>query len=338
MLGKSNFCASLPTLQYAWDSTSLGTFKECPRKYYYQHILGVSPAGTSIHLVFGTAYHKALEVYDHIKAQGGDHEDGVHAAIKVAMSTGEYLEDVEGRPFRGIGEGPEPDKQKARFHLVRAVVWYLEQFKTDALETVVLQSGKPAVELSFTFELPDALTPDGNPYLLCGHLDRLVTYMDQYYFLDRKTTKSTIGSYYFDQFSPNNQMSLYYAATNVILHKVAKGGIIDAAQLLVGSARFHRDFMHRTPDQLEEWYADTNFWLRRAQDCAEVANERLDAGYFVDELAYAWPMNDKACGNYGGCPFQKVCSRSPKSRNIILQDKALFQPFDWNPLERRGDI
>lgn len=48
-------------VQYAWDSTSLGWLKECPRKYQYHMLEGWSGRGESIHLEFGILYHGALE-------------------------------------------------------------------------------------------------------------------------------------------------------------------------------------------------------------------------------------------------------------------------------------
>jgi hypothetical protein len=51
-------------LQFAWDSTSLGYLKECPRKYYYTMIEGWRGRGESVHLRFGQEYHAALEHYD----------------------------------------------------------------------------------------------------------------------------------------------------------------------------------------------------------------------------------------------------------------------------------
>ena len=57
----SAFSKSLPGLQIAWDSTSLGTLKECPRKYQYSIMLGKQPREISVHLTFGLYYHAALE-------------------------------------------------------------------------------------------------------------------------------------------------------------------------------------------------------------------------------------------------------------------------------------
>ena len=97
---------------------------------------------------------------------------------------------------------------KTRENLIRSVIWYLEEFKEDPAQTVILANGKPAVELSFRMELDWGPTGHlgGQPYLLCGHIDRLVTLGEGTYVMDRKTTGSTPGSSYFDGFAPDNQM------------------------------------------------------------------------------------------------------------------------------------
>ena len=50
-------------IQFAWDSTSLGLIKTCPRLYQYTMIDGWGHRGESIHLKFGIEYHHALEFY-----------------------------------------------------------------------------------------------------------------------------------------------------------------------------------------------------------------------------------------------------------------------------------
>lgn len=306
----SMFSATLPTLQIAWDSSSLSVFKTCPRKYQYQYISQRHPKGSSIHLTFGSAYHKALEIYDHKKSDGLDHEEATHEAIRYCLT---------------FSDGPDPDPNKNKFTLTRTVAWYLEQFTNDACETIILDNGKPAVELSFKLELTQLpnTTPEGEPYLLCGHLDRLVSFQESLYFLDRKTTKGTLSQSYFNQFTPNNQMTIYHFASNIILPSGIAGGIIDAAQIGVGFSRFARTMIHRSPDMIEEFLGDLSHYLSLAEH------------YATDNY---WPMNDKACGDYGGCPFQSICSRPPSIRNTFLNDNFYFTSSLWNPLEIRGDI
>jgi hypothetical protein len=210
---------------------------------------------------------------------------------------------------------------------------YLDHFHDDPAETFILENGSPAVELSFRFELdwgPERSMSDGygapphnQPYLLCGHLDRVVDFNNDLYVMDRKTSVSTLSGYYFDQWTPSNQMTLYTLAGKVMLNSPIKGVIIDAAQVLLEKPNaFARGFAYRTADQLDEWLLDLRYWLGQAEAFA---------------TADYWPQNDTACHKFGGCQFREVCSRSPQVREQYLKgsfDK--LAPEDrWNPLKAR---
>lgn len=294
-------------IQFAWDSTSLGLLKECPRKYYYTLVQGWRPKGESVHLKFGIIYHAALERYDHVRAQGGDHEDGVDQAVDHA------LRETWANDEPWLSDHPKKNRET----LIRTIVWYLEHFKDDPVKTLILANGKPAVELSFRFEF-DKLAPNGENYMLSGHMDRVVEYGDDQFVMDRKTSGSTLGAYYFDGFNPDNQMSLYTFASKVIYDAPVKGVIIDAAQIAVGFSSFGRGITTRSEAQINEWVRDTSAWL-------DISVIYADRGF--------WPMNDKACGNYGGCPFRVVCSKEPAIRENYL--KTNFEVLRWNPLQPR---
>lgn len=307
-------------IQFAWDSTSLGWLKTCPRLYYYSMIESWRSRGNSVHLDFGIWYHHALEMYDRIRSQGGEHEDAVREVVNWLMHI-TWIRDID--PETGSPVDGKPWESghnlKTRETLVRSVIWYLEQFKDDTCETVQLKNGKPAVELSFRIEMdfgPKATV--NQPYVLSGHLDRVVQFQGAYYVMDRKTSSTTIGSYYFDQYDPDNQMSLYSMAARVIYNTPVRGVIIDAAQIAVGFSRFSRGFTFRTEAQIEEWLKDTKHWLDLAEHYATVGH---------------WPMNDKACHHYGGCVFRGVCSKSPEVRQRFLESD--FVKKVWNPLEPR---
>jgi len=296
-----------PGIQYAWDSTSLGWFKECPRKYFYSMIEGYRSRGESVHLRFGIHYHSALEHFDHEIARGQPHEDALRATVfKLLVDTWDAETSSPWTPDHNL---------KTRANLVRSVVWYIEHFREDAARTLILANGKAAVELSFRFSVDDDL-------MLSGHLDRVVDFMGGQYVMDRKTTTITPGQYYFNQYTPDNQMSLYSYAGQVILQSPIRGVIIDAVQIAVGFSRFERGFAHRTPDQLDEWLADTRAHVRYAHSLGE---RMRDA-----DPAAAWPMNDKSCHKFGGCPFLSVCSRDARVRKTFLESDFVRDP--WNPL------
>jgi len=322
-------------IQVAWDSTSLGWLKVCPRLYYYQMVEGWSSNEESVHLRFGQEYHHALQDYDISRASGIKHNDAVHDTIReLLIRTGDF----------------NPDhKVKTRSSLVRTVIWYLDQFQHEQTRTHILADGKPAVELSFRFELdwgPRAATVDESdlpgplkdfvssklqpqPYVLSGHLDRVVSLNDDLFVMDRKTTTAAPGAWFFSQFEPDNQMSLYSFAGQVVLGTPVRGVIIDAAQILEDESRFGRGFTYRTSAQTQEWVADLHYWLTLAEQ------------YAVNNY---WPMNDKSCGHYRsekddrtGCPFRSICGKDPSVRETFLKTQfTKLAPEDrWNPIKPR---
>src|SRR5882724_6689994 len=132
-------------IQYAWDSTSLTLLKDCPRKYQYIMLEGWVPHDESIHLRFGIEYHTALQDYAIARSEGMKHEDGIHETIRALHNrVFDWAPDRNGRA----------GKYKNRETIVGLVVDYLDHFGADdPAETFILDDGKPAVELSFRFEL-----------------------------------------------------------------------------------------------------------------------------------------------------------------------------------------
>lgn len=312
-------------IQFAWDSTTLGALKTCPRLYQYQYIDGWATRDDSVHLRFGQEYHTAIEQYDKAKACGWSHMDAMHEAIaELIIRTKDWIVDTT----------TPAGKYKNRITLLELTIDYFDNFRDDAAETYIREDGQAAVELSFRFELdwgPKAADYEkdnqglrwGQPYLLCGHLDRVVTFNDSLFVMDHKTSKSTIGDYFFDQFAPNNQMTLYALAGKVVINSPINGVIIDAAQIkLADNHAFKRGMTYRTPDQLDEWLNDLTYWFSQAEAYAT-------AGY--------WPMNDLSCDKFGGCRFREVCSKSPSVRAVYLKSNFnKLAPEDrWNPLKER---
>lgn len=299
-------------IQWAWDSTSLGWLKECPRKYYYHMIEGWRTKGDQVHLEFGIIYHEALDLYDTELARGASHDEAV--AIVVRYVLGRTWRD--GKPWRSIVKLDNEDRAplKNREFLVRTVVWYLDKFRNDPAKTKMLPNGSPMVELHFQFEVGFGYDL-GHPYTLCGYLDRVVDFQDQAFVMDRKTTTNTLGSYYFEQYEPDNQMTFYTVASQVAFKTPVKGVIVDAAQIAVGFSRFVRSILFKTSDQIDEWMRDLKIWLAQSIAYAE---------------ARYWPQNDKSCHKFGGCPFRKICSKAPSVRQNFLESN--FERHIWNPL------
>jgi len=308
------FSPEVPGLQFAFDSVSLGLLKECPRKYQYTILEGWIPALESVHLTFGLHYHKAIEIYDHKRAADLSHDDAVDASVHYCLTaTITRLPDGRWRPW----SSDDPNKNRAT--LLRSVVWYLEQFEEDSARTLLLNNGKPAVELSFRFEIPYEVS--GQRAMLCGHLDRLVEFNSQFWAMDHKTSKYSLSPEWFSMFNPDNQMSLYTLASQIVYEQPVKGVIISGAQILVNFTRFQRGFTTRHREELDEWLEEAGWYIKLGEAYARKS---------------FWPKNDKACGHYGGCSFRSICSSAPAMRDTLLQ--ASFTRKIWDPLEVRGDV
>ena len=288
-------------IQYAWDSTAIDRVKQCGRLHHLKSE-GWRGKGQSVHLRFGHEYHRCLQDYEILRAEGFEHRDAMEDVIRALL-------------FRIVDWNPE-HKQKNRETLVRTVVWYLEKHKDDMAKTWIMADGKPAVEVTFSFELDFGPTDD-QPYVLCGKLDRIVVFAGDLFVMDRKTTSWPLNPRYWGQFTPNNQMTLYTIAADALQSDAhVKGTIIDAIQIMQSETRCVRSITYRTQEQLTEWLDDLTYWLGVAQYYAH-------SNY--------WPMNDTACRM---CRFRDICSKDPGVREKFLEGN--FERGErWNPLVPR---
>lgn len=313
-LPNASFSQSLPTLQLFWDSVSLGELKTCPRKYQLAIVEGWEPKGQrNVHLEFGIWMHSGREHYYHARAKGSEHEDALLSALHFVLS-GTWNKVLK-RPWAS------DDPNKNRFTLIRSLCWYLDQWQSDPMQTLILADGSPAVELSFRYDTGLRTSSTGEPIMLCGHLDRVGQLAGQNWLSDLKTTKHTIKGFssaeYFAQFSPDNQMSLYDLAGKVVYSLPVAGLMVDAVQVAATFSRFHRSPISRNDAQREEWFRAFEVYVRAAEGYAQ---------------ADFWPMNDKACFR---CHFRPICSRPPGARQMWLESD--FMRRVWDPSTPRGN-
>jgi hypothetical protein len=260
------------------------------------------PQFPSAHLIFGQHYASSLERFHKFRAEGLSFDEALHTVVLRALRDTW----IDGKPWESMHNA------KTRENLIRSIVWYIDTFENDPLQTVILIDGKAAAEYSFLLEVDNGI-------LFSGHIDRVVTMGPDYYLTDNKTTGHTITRHYFEQFDMSLQMSMYTFAGQATYNLPIKGVIIDAAQIAVGFTSFERGMTYRTNEQLDEWYEDM---MRLIHNTRQMTAE----GYF--------PMNVSSCDKFGGCEFRHVCSK-PKS----LRDNFLRADFrkriPWNPMERR---
>jgi hypothetical protein len=294
-------CAKVP-VRRALDSTGYKNSISCPRRYDYEMNQGYRRRSDA--LEFGTWYHSGTAVIDQARVEGVSKDEAARRALRHILDGPPALSGLENR--------------RTLYTLARTLVWYTDWGYDDNVVPVEFEPGIAATELSFRLPLPFN-TPDGDPYLLCGHLDGVVTFGSGLWVRERKTTTSTLGGYYWNRFSPDPQVSIYHLAARLLFPDLKfRGVLIEACQTGVTFCRYGRHPVSRTRAQAEEFLRDLERWTRINEDFA-----REDY----------WPMNTSACQMYGGCIFRSVCSADPGQRARIL-DADFIKQF-WNPLEER---
>ncbi len=299
----SMYCKSVPTLQKAWDNTSIKALKACNYLYHKTIGTGFRPKRVHPRLDYGTYFHWGMEQYEKLRVKKISQEEALHKIIPLVLAR--------------MKNFPEDDTTYTKQNLIRAIIWYVDQYYKDVAETYIMSDGRPAVELSFRVPLP-INSPDGDPYIYCGHIDRMVTYAGLIYNTDYKTTKYALDNKYFKQFSPDSQMSGYIYGTKIGFNEPIAGAMIDGIQLGVTYNRFARRFVLRTEEQTEEWLENTCHWIKVAEAAA---------------ISGKWYMNEEFCSMYGGCAMREVCSKSLSTRELWYRNK--FHHAPWNPLENR---
>lgn len=336
-------------LQYIWSANSYDISQECLYKYYLTYIAGWRSRSPSPHLLFGGWYAAALEFFHRQIAQGVERDDALRAAVLQTLTDtwdftcekckGRRSIMIDPRDFAAanayghvdwamedcdrcggagkVEDGGRPWESdhnlKTRPNLIRSIVWYIDHFNPDPLTVVTLANGEPAVELEFMLEI-------GGGFMWRGKIDRLVYYEGDPYVQDQKTSGSTLGPYFFDQFDLSNQMSGYTFAGKIAYNIPVKGVIIDAVQIAVGFSDFRRGFTFRSDAWLNGWHKDVVSGIESAR---RATAERR------------WPMNLTSCSKYGGCVFRRACARSPEVREQFLLAEFTREPTWHNPMENR---
>lgn len=317
LLDNNSFSKAKPLLQTYIDSSSLGDFKLCPRRYYYSIVYGFQPASENVHLTFGIRLHEAVEKYWTLRLrQQMNHHN---ALVEVVKFTLEALWDKQRKRYWHSDHSAFA--QKNPYTLIRTIVWYLDMYQNDPIQTLSL-SGRLAVEMPFKLSSGYRSVSTGEEFTLCGRMDRLGELNNVNYIVDVKTTGRTLTKDFYTRFTPHNQFTIYTIAAKALYGVDAAGVLVDAVQVVQSFSKFDRDVVNRTDLELQQWQDDLGYHLRNLEYCA-----------FHDD----WPMNDSACDMYGGCPFRSVCSqRSENSKAFELRTQ--YKRRVWDPVFKQMDF
>jgi len=318
--------------QHTWDSSSLGTFLRCPRRYFYQSICGFSPVTQSVDLFFGTLVHKGMEVYHEEKPAKGHNEAqvlGLEEILSAAWIGPTQNQCAPVAAHMAAKYWRSTSNNKNLWNALRAFIWHTEVFGFEPeVHTAVVGGSLLAVELPFQFDL---LEFKGTPITYCGHMDRIVDTPGGRWVVDYKTTTKTLGTAYFSGYEPSTQLPGYAVAAKIVFHQPIQGVMIDAFQIGVDFVRCGRGHILMTEEKADEWLYEATTWIRSALSLASQDHEDdTSLVEFAGKNAHLWPRNTESCFI---CPFKVVCSSTPSVRKHLLAE-AYVSSF-WDPLARQ---
>lgn len=292
------------------DNTMRAAFVSCPRKFYNEYVLNLSPTegGESIHLIAGGAIAKGLEVarkafYNEGKGETESRAEGLVALI-------EKYGDAEER-LNILAQDPTHNKRFER--VVEAYETYLDTWRlpTDHIKPHKTEIGS-AVEFSFAIPLEINHPETGEPLLYAGKSDFIGEMNNALWVVDEKTT-SQMGSSWATKWGLRSQFTGYcYAARSHNLP--VAGAIIRGIAMLKTHIQCREAIVYRPDFLIDRWLLQL-----------EIDISRMIHSY--QENYWDYNLAD-GCESYGGCPFMQLCE---KEDDTAWRDN--FYKVRWDPIK-----
>lgn len=313
-----------------YDNTKLGTYKSCPRKYYYRHVRNWRREGISVHLVFGLAWHESMDAVWQMLSKGAGATETLSVAYDVFLN--QWTED--GLPDPRTEPQDAFDQYKAKTPgVAQEMLYHYINHRAQFLSNIELM----AVEKPFMVPL----YPGNDELFYIGRLDKVFRWEGTVKAGEHKTTgmyaiDGGFQSSYLEQWSPNSQIDGYNFAGRMLYGEDFHSVWVDAA---LAHKKVHDKFkfipVDRSIQQLDAWLYETREWISRIMD--EEYNLELyrQADPNQKPMTYlpGFAKNTNSCIDFGSpCPYKDICQFNANPENLdgipegFVEDE--WQPFD----------
>lgn len=307
-----------------YDNTRLSDFKRCPRFYMYRHEFNWNTKGVRLPLVFGGAWHAALEV---IWANIGLVPKGELAT----RAFGAFLEHWCGEGLPAPSDMDyEMEKEMAPRTPGRAfemIVDYIDKRLPHAADFEVLAIEKP-------FIVP--LDPNDDTLFYVGKIDKIVRRMGKVLGIEHKTTTAyrkggPFRGGFLDSFSPNSQVDGYIYALHMLYPNEVGGVWVDGALVHKTESGFVFIPVEKKLEHLDSWLSDTRWWIEQLEaEKVKLEEERQVQGR--SPYLRAFPKRTSACWDFqAACPYLDLCKAWPNP--VGKQIPPGYVDERWNPLD-----
>jgi len=291
--------------------------------YFFNHMLGWKNEMPNNHLVFGSAWHVAME---HLLLNGYSGASIRDAQEKLRIHyRKEFPEETD-----EIFSPKTPDRATL------ALVEYTNEYPHDLEDFEVLYT-----EIAGTVPITDKK-------IMYFRMDDILRHKRKgYYFsLEHKT-----GTYLNDQWSMQWALGLQAGTYTHSLYclypqELVRGIRINGTFFKRTKAPlfdFGRVPVWKTPHQMRSWYATVNYWIGMLEQETNGLATETDS----DPVMRSFPMNPTNCNKYFGCAFHDLCcawqnplqhcSEPPLGMKIEFwdpRDTPSTKQMDFDPLDK----
>lgn len=329
-----------------FDNTRISTYRQCPRKFFFRHVLDWRSEGTSSPLAFGAAWHSAMDLVWSALSRDPNADTDRIARAGYAAFLNKW--EAEGMPSPEDLDIDEVNalQPRAPMNALEMLYTYISERRSLFFEYEILDVERP-------FAVP--LDPKDDTLWYVGRLDKRAVRRDnrKVHIFEHKTTSAYKKDGYFkeiftESFSPNTQVDGYLFVGHMISTE-SPDGKVDG--LFVDGALVHKTVhegfclipVKRSLSQLNGWLWETHEWIRRIEaDKAALQTyiNNLENKEAPGDYMPAFPKNTGACWDFmSPCPFLDLCKMwpNPIGKSIpqgYVEDR--WSPFDVLELEKIG--
>lgn len=297
------------------DASKLNCFMKCPRKYFYRYLLGWTPEGENHNLVFGSAWHDAME------------QLLIHGYNKTGIEAGFAAFEAEYRKHYS----PQTDLDfhpKSPGNALLALAEYAEKWKHDNFKVLYTEVGS---ELPF----------DDEGTKITFRLDAIIDRSGRIGALEHKTSKYNAG-WWIDQWSLALQPNLYTHALFCLYSIEQIFGVeingtffykTTDAKKRSGQNDFIRVPVRKTLGQMNNWYTETLRWIQSLKnEFSMLSIETPEMGNMA-----SFPKNPNSCIDYmRTCEYHPFCTSWENPLQHAERAPIGFKVERWDPLAKKS--
>lgn len=291
------------------DATKIQAYMNCPRKYFYEYVLGWRPEEPNIHLVLGEAWHRAMEI---LLLYGYDADAVTLAYMELEKYYRQFFPPIMDDSFYPKTPG-----------FAKEMLYnYVTRFPNDHLDT----------ETIYTETSGSVVVDDKHEVYF--RLDAMLRgktglFKDKFFAREHKTTSRNTYVWR-DQWTLKIQIGVYSHVIKCIFGPDAKGVEINGAIF----AKTKPDFV-RLPILIDS--SKMNVWLhtvRRWMKSIDREFELLADCKEEDDVLTAFPMLSENCTNYNKlCTYHDFCVSWSNPLRRLEPIPMGFVTSHWNPVE-----